>query len=79
MLVMWIPVLAAFLYPKGFVIQIEKTIQLNPTDIQLSDFILDYTVVEKAGLVNDIVFELNWKDMLQMYREEQECLRNLLK
>ena len=46
MLVMWIPVLAAFLYPKGFVIQIEKTIQLNPTDIQLSDFILDYTVVE---------------------------------
>lgn len=63
MLVMWIPVLAAFLYPKGFIIQIEKTIQLNPTDIQISDFILDYTVLEKAGLVNDIVFELNWKDM----------------
>ena len=63
MLAIWISVLAAFLYPKGFVIQIEKTIQLNPSELQLSELILNYAVIEKSNLANEFVFELNWNDI----------------
>ena len=63
MLVMWIPVLAAFLYPKGFVIHIEKTIQMIPSELQISDSILDRIVLKNASLVNDVVYELSWNDM----------------